>query len=98
MSKDRYLEVRSKLVLTNHSKDNFQGYRGDKDNRTDIQIYKIVNCILKGQLSFAGHLRMMKTFKGIVVIYKRDNDGNYVVITYYKTGSENNRNKCKSFS
>lgn len=84
---DKYTEVRENLILTYHGKDNFYGNRKDCD-RTDITVHQITSAIAFGVAGFAGNRRMIKTYKGVTVVYKVDKDGKNVVITYYKAGAK----------
>jgi len=85
---EKYEDIRSNLVFTKHGKDNLYGQRKGTD-RSDITIHQIVLAIQKGVLSFCGHKRFGKTYKGVKVIYKKDAKGKYVVITYYHTPRNN---------
>lgn len=92
---DKLQEVKSNLVLTYHSKDNYYGNRVGYD-RTDISIHQVASAIAYGQLGFAGHRRYKVTHKGLTVLYKKDQDGKYVIITYYKRKPRNKyKNKSK---
>lgn len=71
-------EVKSKLVFTYHGKDNL------KWRRKGITVDEIVEAISRGVIGFAGHKRFKKTLNNLTVIYKIDDDGNIVVITYYR--------------
>ncbi|WP_079709798.1 hypothetical protein [Paraliobacillus ryukyuensis] len=77
----RYVDKR--LVFTYHAHDNKNGTRYDGKDRTRIPRYKIVQTIAKGQYGIAAHGSYKKTLKNIEVIYKVDDDGNFVVVTYY---------------
>lgn len=95
---DSYDNIRNNLVLTYHSKENLYNKRCDGVDRSDISIHEIVMSIWKGRISsFAGHRRMMKTYRGVTVLYKVDEEGKYVVITYYRVPSYKNK-KVKKFS
>lgn len=92
---ESYRKIRDNLVFTYHSKDNLKGNRIDSD-RTDITIHQIVLAIQRGIVGFCGSRRMKKTYKGVEVIYKRDSQGKYVVITYYRKYRKNKyRNNYK---
>ncbi|WP_405101632.1 hypothetical protein [Oceanobacillus sp. FSL H7-0719] len=94
---ESYKEIRDKLVLTYHSKDNLHGKRIDCD-RTDISVHQVVMAIQRGIISFCGNRRFGKTYKGVKVVYKVDrNTGEYVVITYYRV-RKNKSKKLYNFS
>lgn len=94
---ESYDNIRNKLVLTRHSKDNYHGNRDDGSDRSDITIHQIVMAIQKGRIGFCGHKRFKKDYGGIRVIYKVDNEGNYVVITYYHIPKRSSK-KVRKFS
>ncbi|MBM7598176.1 hypothetical protein JOC34_000533 [Virgibacillus halotolerans] len=76
---NKYKEIESKLVFTHHGDE-----RKLHPKRKDITKNQIINTIMKGTLGFAGSKRFKKNYKGIEVIYKKDGQGNIIVITFYK--------------
>lgn len=84
-------EVKKRLVFTYHGLDNL------KWRRKGVTIDQIAEVISSGVIGFAGNNRWKKTLNGLTVIYKIDDENNIVVITYYFSRKNKNRNIQKIF-
>lgn len=89
-----FKNVRSRLLLTSHGRDNLYGNRKDAADRSDISLNAISNTISKGIIGFSGSKKFKSTYKDIEVIWKYDKEKDlFVIITYYDKRQFNN--KCR---
>ncbi|WP_226035700.1 hypothetical protein [Aquibacillus saliphilus] len=89
---EKWREVRKKLVLSDHAKENYNGTRIDGHDRTGITLNQIAQALSYGIKGYAGYVANKSVHRGIEVIFKVDDKGNYVVITYYRKKRKNSRN------
>ena len=68
--------IKKSLVFTDHATER-------RFERSHISKNKIVKTIELGRFDFCGSGRFGAYYKGVKVVYKRDNRGNYVVISFY---------------
>lgn len=88
-------EIREKIVLTKHAYENYTGRRKDGEDRTNITIEDIVGVLVYGRYAYSKNHLSRKIYKGIEVVYKIDDAGYYVVITYCrKTSKRKFHNIC----
>ncbi len=88
----QYIHIWNNLVLTDHGEENFY------ERRPDIPLKQVVLAIVFGKKNFAGdsRSRIMVYHRGLKVLYKIDENGKYVIITYYRTRKVKKHNNKKN--